>query len=59
LISQNTTNSENNNLKEQIERKINDHYETRYEESRIRSRVIKRDNETPSKTFFNIEVNHA
>ena len=59
ITNQDSLSLEEEKLKIELENKIQNYYEIQLEGTRIRSKTQKFDNETPSKSFFNIEINKA
>ena len=59
IINQDSLGLEDEKLKTELENNILDCYEIQFEKTRIRSKTQKFDNETPSKSFFNIKISKA
>ena len=59
IINQDSLSLKDERLKTELENKIQNYYEIQFEGTRIRSKIHKFDNETFSKSFFNIEINKA
>ena len=57
IINQNLLSLEDEKLKIELKNKIQNYYEIQFEGTQIRSKTQKIDNETPSKFFFDIEIN--